>query len=204
MVDQVMHYPESTKLMILAPIVRQRKGEYRKEMKQLLADGFVRIRIDGEMHQLADPIELDRKKKHTLEVVVDRIVIKEGIETRMADSIETALKLAEGIVRVEVVDGESLLFSEHHACVDCGVSYPEITPRMFSFNNPHGACPECTGLGTRNYFDLELVLPDLTRSLRDGAIAPWETRTGFWFQQILEALSLHYTFAALHESDVTS
>jgi len=194
MVDQVMAWPQKSRLMVMAPIVRGRKGEYRKELKQLQADGFVRVRIDGAMHELGDAIELDKNKKHTIEVVVDRIVIKEGVESRLADSIETALGLAEGVVRVEVVDGESQLFSEQHACVECGVSYPEITPRMFSFNNPYGACDDCSGLGTRMYFDADLVVPNPELSIREGAIRPWESRTGYWYQQTLEALSDHYGF----------
>ena len=194
MVDQVMTWPEKSRLMVLAPIVRGRKGEYRKELKQLQADGFVRVRIDGTMYELAETVELDKKKKHTIEVVVDRIVIKEGIESRLADSLETALGLAEGVVRVEIIDGESRLFSEQHACVECSVSYPEITPRMFSFNNPYGACEDCSGLGTRMYFDNDLVIPDPELSIREGAIAPWESRTGYWYQQILEALAEHYDF----------
>ena len=149
MVDQVMQFPEKTKLMVMAPIVRGRKGEYRKELVQLQADGFVRIRVDGEMYELGDKIELDKKKSHTLEVVVDRLVMKNEIESRLADSIETALRLADGMVRIEVPDGESKLFSANHACIDCGLSYPEVSPRMFSFNNPHGACPDCSGLGTK-------------------------------------------------------
>jgi excinuclease ABC subunit A len=154
----------------------------------------VRIRIDGEMRELAEDIALDKNKKHTLEVVVDRLVIRPGIESRMADSLETALRLADGIVRVEEVDGESRLFSERHACADCGISYPEITPRMFSFNNPYGACPDCSGLGTRMYFDPEEVVPNPELSLREGAVVPWETRTGFYYHQLLEALADHYEF----------
>jgi len=194
MADAVMAWPEGTRLLVLAPIVRGRKGEYRKELKRLLADGFVRARVDGTLYELADEIPLDKNKKHTIEVVVDRLVMKEGIETRLADSLESALKLAEGLVRVEIVDGESRLFSEQHACVDCGISYPEIAPRMFSFNNPHGACDDCSGLGTRMYFDPEQVVPNPELSLREGAIAPWETRTGFWYQQTLEALADFYRF----------
>ncbi len=194
MVDQVMIWPEKTRLMVMAPIIRGRKGEYRKELKQLLADGFVRVRIDGEMRELSEEIVLDKKKKHTIEVVVDRIVLKEGVETRLADSLEAALKLAEGLVRVEIIDGESRLFSEQHACIDCGISYPEITPRMFSFNNPYGACADCSGLGTRMYFDPEQVLPNRQLSMREGAIAPWETRSGYWYQQVLEALADFYKF----------
>jgi excinuclease ABC subunit A len=194
MVDRIMTLPEKTRLLLMAPIVRGRKGEYRKEMRQLQADGFVRIRIDGEMRELAEDITLDKNKKHTLEVVVDRLVIRPGIETRLADSLETALRLADGIVRVEEVDGESRLFSEQHACAECGISYPEITPRMFSFNNPYGACPDCSGLGTRMYFDPEEVVPNPELSLREGAVVPWETRTGFYYHQLLEALADHYEF----------
>jgi excinuclease ABC subunit A len=194
MVDRIMTLPENTRLLLLAPIVRGRKGEYRKEMRQLQADGFVRIRIDGEMRELGEDIVLDKNKKHTLEVVVDRLVMRPGIESRLADSLETALRLAGGIVRVEEVDGESRLFSEQHACADCGISYPEITPRMFSFNNPYGACPDCSGLGTRMYFDPEEVVPNPELSLREGAVVPWETRTGFYYHQLLEALADHYGF----------
>jgi len=194
MVDQVMQFPEKTKLMVMAPIVRERKGEYRKEMAQLQADGFVRIRIDGQMYELGEKIELDKQKKHTLEVVVDRLIVKEEIESRLADSIETALRLADGLVRVEVPDGESSVFSAKHACIDCGLSYPEVTPRMFSFNNPHGACPDCSGLGTRMYFDRDQVVPNPELSLREGAIVPWDSRTGYYYQALLEALSMHYQF----------
>mgnify|MGYP005842207783 CR=1 FL=1 len=194
MVDQVMQWPEKSRIMVMAPIVRERKGEYRKELAQLQADGFVRVRIDGEMRELGEKIELDKQKQHTLEVVVDRLVIKEGIESRLADSIETALRLADGLVRVEIPAGESTLFSAQHACIDCGLSYPEITPRMFSFNNPHGACPDCSGLGTRMYFDREQVVPNPSLSLREGAIVPWDNRTGYYYQALLEALALHYAF----------
>ncbi|TYO97634.1 excinuclease ABC subunit A [Geothermobacter ehrlichii] len=194
MVDRVMALPERSKVILLAPIVRGRKGEYRRELKQLQADGFVRVRVDGEQYELGEEIPLDKNRKHTIEVIVDRLVVKEGIESRLADSLETCLRLAEGVVRVEVVGGASELWSEHHACVECGVSYPEITPRMFSFNNPYGACPDCSGLGTRMYFDEELVVPDPDLSLRHGAVAPWETRSGVYYQNLLEALAEHYRF----------
>ncbi|MBN1957060.1 MAG: excinuclease ABC subunit UvrA [Desulfuromonadales bacterium] len=194
MVDQVMQFPEKTKLLVMAPIVRERKGEYRREMAQLQADGFVRIRVDGQMYELGDQIELDKQKKHTLEVIVDRLIVKEEIESRLADSIETALRLADGLVRIEVPDGESIIFSAKHACIDCGLSYPEVTPRMFSFNNPHGACPDCSGLGTRMYFDRDQVVPNPELSLREGAIVPWDSRTGYYYQALLEALSMHYQF----------
>ncbi|MFO7813178.1 MAG: excinuclease ABC subunit UvrA [Pelovirga sp.] len=194
MVDQIMLLPEKTRLMVMAPIVRERKGEYRKELAQLQAAGYVRMRIDGEMHELGDPITLDKNRKHTLEVVVDRLVIKPDITSRLAESIETALQLADGLVRVEIPEGDSMLFSARHACIECGLSYPEITPRMFSFNNPHGACPDCSGLGTRMLFDREQVVPNPQMSLRDGAVVPWDSRTGFYYQALLEALALHYQF----------
>ncbi len=194
MVERVLALPEKTKLLLLAPLVRGRKGEYRKELRQLQADGFVRVRIDGEMHDLGAEIPLDKNRKHTIEVVVDRLVVKEGIASRLADSLETALRLGEGLVRVEVVDGESQLFSEWHACVECGISIPEMTPRMFSFNNPYGACPDCSGLGTRMYFDPDQVVPNRQLSLREGAIAPWSTRTGYYYLQVLEALADFYAF----------
>jgi len=193
-VDRVMSFPERTKLLVLAPLVKGRKGEYRKELQQLQADGYVRVRIDGELFELAETPELDKKKKHTIEVVVDRLVVKEGIEGRLADSLETALKLGDGLVMVQDLAGECHNFSEKHACVDCGISYAEVEPRMFSFNNPHGACPDCSGLGTRNYFDPEQVVPHQDLTLREGAVAPWVTRKGFYYQQLLESLAKHYHF----------
>ncbi|MCM2264758.1 MAG: excinuclease ABC subunit UvrA [Desulfuromonadales bacterium] len=205
MVDRILALPEGTRLLVLAPMVRGRKGEYRKELKQLQADGFARVRIDGTQYELAETPELDKQKKHTIEVLVDRLVIKAGIATRLAESLETALRLAEGLVQVEEVQATDdahvgarravpLLFSTRYACVDCGVSLPEIAPRTFSFNSPHGACPECTGLGTKLYFDPELIVPDPALSLRRGALAPWSTRTGFYYLPILEALGEHYGF----------
>ncbi len=194
MVERILALPEKSRLLLLAPLVRGRKGEYRKELRQLQADGFVRVRIDGEMYELGDEIALDKNKQHTIEVVVDRLVVKDGIASRLADSLETALRLGEGLVRVDVVGGESHLFSEWHACVECGISISEMTPRMFSFNNPYGACPDCSGLGTRMYFDPEQVVPNHQLSLREGAIAPWSTRTGYYYQQILEALADFYKF----------
>jgi excinuclease ABC subunit A len=194
-VDQVMQLPERTKLMVLAPFVRERKGEYKRELKQLQAEGYVRARIDGEIHELADPPELNKKKKHTIEVVVDRLIMKEGLEGRLADSVETALRLGEGLVEVQVVDGECLRFSEKHACIECGLSYMEIEPRLFSFNNPQGACPDCSGLGTRNYFDPKQIVPRSDATLREGAIEPWVTRRAYYYQQLLDALAQHYGFS---------
>jgi len=212
MVDQIMSLAAGTKLTLLAPMIRGRKGEYKKELNQLRKEGFTRVVIDGTVRELADDIEMDKKKNHDIDIVVDRIVLKEGVERRLADSLETALHHAEGVVKVEVVapgvtsdepsEGKSkkaakpvqMLFSEKLACVDCGLSYQEITPRLFSFNNPHGACPDCTGLGTRMYFDADLVVPNQELSLREGAIAPWEKRLSGWFHLILDALAKAYTF----------
>jgi len=213
MVDQLMGLAPGAKLTLLAPMIRGRKGEYKKELNQLRKEGFTRVIIDGKPLELAEEIELDKKKKHDIDIVVDRIVVKEGIQRRLADSLETALHHAEGVVKVSVSvdkiagmpeEPESgrkkpekeriLLFSEKLACVDCGVSYQEITPRLFSFNNPHGACPECTGLGTRMYFDADLVIPNPELSLREGAIAPWEKRLSGWFHLILDALAKAYKF----------
>jgi excinuclease ABC subunit A len=197
MVDQILTLPEGSKLVLLAPLVRGRKGEYKKELQQLRKDGFTRVVIDGQQHELAEEIELDKKKKHDIDIVVDRLVVKEGVARRLADSLETALAHADGIVKVELLGDKphSLIFSEKLACIDCGISYPEIAPRMFSFNNPYGACPECTGLGTRMYFDADLVVPNRTISLREGAIAPWERRLASPFHQmILECLAKFYKF----------
>jgi len=194
-VDRILTLPGKSRLMLLAPLVRGRKGEYRRELKKLQADGFVRVLIDGRMRELAEEIELDKNKKHTIEVVVDRLIVKEGMAARLADSLETALKLAEGIVKVQIDKGETLIFSEKHACPDCGVSFPEVTPRMFSFNNPFGACADCSGLGTRRYFDPDRIVPDPGLTPAKGAIVPWDSRTGVYYQQMLEALAAHYGFA---------
>ncbi|GFO58962.1 UvrABC system protein A [Geomonas silvestris] len=202
MVDQVMTLPQGTKLTLLSPIIRGRKGEYKKELAQLRKEGFVRVIVDGTTHDLSDEIEMDKKKKHDIDIVVDRLVVKPGIEKRLADSLETALHHAEGIVKLAVSADEALgnkaethIFSESMACIDCGISYPEMTPRMFSFNNPYGACPDCTGLGTRMYLDSDLVVPDPDLSIREGAIAPWEKRFSGWYQQTLEALAKAYGFS---------
>ncbi|MGE3259454.1 MAG: excinuclease ABC subunit UvrA [Geobacter sp.] len=194
MVDRIMALPAGTKLQLLAPMIRGRKGEYKKELQQLRKEGFTRVLVDGVALELSDDIEMDKKKKHDIEIVVDRVVVKEGIERRLADSLETALGHADGLVVAQIVDGERLTFSEKFACTDCGISYPEIAPRMFSFNNPYGACPDCTGLGTRMYFDAELVVPNPDLSIREGAIAPWEKRLSGWYHLTLEALAKAFKF----------
>jgi excinuclease ABC subunit A len=233
MVDTLLALPEGTRINILAPMVRERKGEYRKEFDKLRRDGFIRVRVDGTMHDLSEEIALDKNKKHTLEVFVDRLVLRRGrVERRLADSLETGLKLADGIVKVETLgEGEAevapkgarpseekiapkgarakngearakeeqsaaptacateLIFSERFACPVCGLSYPEISPRMFSFNNPYGACPECDGLGTKMFFDQDLILPDPALSLREGAIPPFSSDYGY---QMLKAVLSHF------------
>ncbi len=172
MVDQIKELPERTKLLIMAQVVRGKKGEHRKILDHIRHEGYVRVRIDGEIYDISDEIKLEKNKKHTIEVVIDRLVVREGMDQRLADSLETALKLGDGVVYVQIVDGELLMFSENFACVDCGISLPEITPRMFSFNSPYGACPVCMGLGSHMEFDEELVVPDPTLSIGKGAFAP--------------------------------
>jgi excinuclease ABC subunit A len=176
-VDRVMELGEGTRIQVLSPVIRDRKGEYRKELREFAGQGFVRVRIDGEVYELESPPELDRKKRHDIDLVVDRIALKPDIEGRLVDSVETALRESGGYVKIDVGPGlEEILFSELAACMECGASYPEINPRMFSFNNPHGACPECAGLGTRDFFDAELVIPDPELSIEAGAIAPFRGR----------------------------
>ena len=170
MVDSIMGYPEGTKIQLLAPVVRGRKGEYVKLFESLRRSGYVRVNVDGIMYDLSEKIELDKNKKHTIDVVVDRVVVKAGLERRLTDSLETVLALAEGLAKVEAAGSEPVMFSQSFACIDCGISIPEVTPRMFSFNNPFGACPKCTGLGFITKFDIDLIIPDKRKSLREGAI----------------------------------
>lgn len=195
MVDRIMQYEARTKLQILAPIVKGRKGTHVKVLSDLSKQGYVRVRIDGDLRDLDDNIELDKNKKHSIDVVVDRIVVKEGIETRLSDSLESALRLAEGRVVVDVMDVEELLFSEHHACPMCGFSIGELEPRMFSFNSPFGACHTCDGLGTKQEVDVELIIPDWNKSLVEHAIAPWEPTSSQYYPQLLAAVCQHYNIA---------
>ncbi|MBL3730174.1 excinuclease ABC subunit UvrA [Lysinibacillus sp. HST-98] len=192
MVDRLLTYPERTKMQLLAPMVSGRKGSHVKLLEDLKKQGFVRVRIDGELRDLDDAIELDKNKKHSIEVVVDRVVMKEGIAARLSDSLETALRLADGRVLVDVMEHEELLFSEHHACPLCGFSIGELEPRMFSFNSPFGACPSCDGLGSTQEVDLDLVVPDWDRSLLEHAIAPWEPTSSQYYPQLLKAVCDHY------------
>ncbi|MGZ3607713.1 MAG: excinuclease ABC subunit UvrA [Syntrophales bacterium] len=194
MLDSILAFPERTKISILAPIARGKKGEYQKELKKLQKDGFVRVRIDGELRELGDDIALNKNKRHNIDVVVDRLFVKEGIRRRLRDSLEIAVHLSDGLVRVDVAGGDEILFSEKYACPECGISMPELAPRNFSFNSPYGACADCDGLGTRMYFDENLVVPDRELSVREGAIAPWSGRSSVYHYQMLDALSQHYGF----------
>ena len=184
MVAQVMELRAGTRLQLLSPVVRGRKGEYRKELREFAKQGFVRVRIDGELYDLGETPALDRKKRHDIDLVVDRIALKKGLQQRLADSIETALQHSGGFAKIDVGPGDrEMLFSELAACTDCGASYPEINPRMFSFNNPHGACQECAGLGTRDYFD-EPLAPKSRRASKTlpgmRTVARRKVRSGDW------------------------
>ena len=170
-IDNIMELPEGTKIQVLAPVVRGRKGEYTKQLEGYQKEGFVRVRIDGEVFELTDDIELDRKKKHEIELIVDRLVIKEDIVSRLTESVEIALKHADNMVLIDVIGQKPVLYSCNYACPDCGFSFPELTPRMFSFNNPFGACPECTGIGYLMKMDEDLIIPDKTKTLYDGVKA---------------------------------
>src|SRR5881296_3783510 len=200
MVDRVMAQSPGTRLLVLAPVVRGRKGEYKKLFFDLARQGFTRARVNGAVRELGEEIELDRKRKHTIEVIVDRLVVRDSLGARLADSLETALRLADGVVQVEPVadggkGGEPILFSERLACVECGVSLPEVSPRMFSFNSPYGACPECGGLGSRDEIDAERLVPNPARSLKEGALAPWAGRETTYFRQTLQVLAKRHRFS---------
>jgi excinuclease ABC subunit A len=195
-VDQVMELEEGTRFMVMAPIVRGRKGEYGKQFDELRIDGYTRAKVDGELRLLEDPIELDKKFKHDISVVVDRLVMRHDVRKRLADSIETAVALADGIVEVELTPrdgaGQTLTFSESFACLKCGTSMPDLEPRMFSFNSPHGACERCTGLGSQREIDPELIVPDPALSIGEGALAPWANSSSNYYEQITEAIAERY------------
>ncbi len=199
MVDQILELPERTKLQILAPVVRGRKGEHVKVLDQARKSGYVRIRIDGNQYELSEDIKLDKNIKHHIEIVVDRLVVREGIEKRLTDSIETAMGLGNGLMMAEVTDGQILNFSQNFACPDCGISIDEVEPRSFSFNNPFGACPDCFGLGYKMEFDEDLMIPDKSLSISQGAIAVlgWQSCTdqGSFSRAILDALTKEYGFS---------
>ncbi|HLS20648.1 MAG TPA: excinuclease ABC subunit UvrA [Bacillota bacterium] len=192
MVDRILQYPERTRLQILAPVVSGRKGEHTQVLNHLKQEGFVRIRINGEMYEVTDDIQLDKNKKHSIEVVVDRIILRDDVATRLSDSIETALPLGDGNVIVDVIGEEELLFSENHACPECGFSISELEPRLFSFNSPFGACETCDGLGTNLEVDLDLVIPNWDKTLNEHAIAAWEPISSQYYPQLLKSVCDHY------------
>lgn len=188
MVDQLLALGDGTRLMILAPMIRGKKGEHHKVLADIRKHGYTRVRVDGQLLDNTDEIQLEKNKKHTIEAVIDRVVIKEGLGTRLADSLETALTLAQGIVHVAVIDGSDLVFSQNFACVDCSISLPDIAPRMFSFNTPYGACPDCSGLGNNMEIDPALVIPDGSKAFIDGAVAALSKNTNSYFMCQLEAV----------------
>ena len=192
MLDQLLALPERTKLLIMAQAVRGKKGEHKKLLEHIRKEGYTRLRIDGEIRDAGEEIRLEKNKKHTIEVVIDRLIIRPEIRPRMAESMEVALKMGQGVAYVQIVDGEQLMFSQNFACEDCGISLPEITPRMFSFNSPFGACPVCSGLGSQMEMDLELVLPDKAKSLAEGAIAPMSTNVKGYYMRQMDALVQKY------------
>ncbi len=193
MVDRLVTLAEGTRLQILAPVVRGKKGEHIRILEDIRSSGFTRVRVDGRVLDISEEIKLHKNKKHTIEVVIDRIIVRPGFERRLADSLETALKQGGGLAVAAVVDGEEIVFSENFACVDCGISISEISPRLFSFNSPYGACPECTGLGFKKEIDPDFVIPDRRKSISSGAIVGWSK--GGYYYQFLEGLAEHYGFS---------
>src|SRR6478736_2202448 len=193
-VEQILVLPQGTRFTINAPVVRDRKGEYRELFEELRNEGFTRVKVDGEQHTLDEPPTLDKKFKHTIEVVVDRLVMKDDLRTRLTQSVETAVALAEGLIVVDLVDsGESTTYSQNFACPEHGVSLAELQPRIFSFNSPHGACPRCTGLGAQQEIDPDLLVPDPTLSIDDGALVPWSLggSSGF-YEAVINAVADRY------------
>ena len=199
MVDQIMALPEGTKLQLLAPVVRGRKGEHAKVLERAKKSGYVRVRVDGSLYELTEEIKLDKNIKHNIEIIVDRLVVKEGINRRLTDSIENVMELANGLMIVDIIGGEPMNFSDSFACPDCGISIEEVEPRSFSFNNPFGACPECFGLGYKMEFDVDLMIPDKTLSINQGAITVmgWQSCTdkNSFTNAILQALCKEYHFS---------
>jgi excinuclease ABC subunit A len=192
-VDQILQLPEGTKFTVNAPVVRDRKGEYKDVFEELRNEGFTRVKVDGEQHLLEDEIALDKKFKHSIEVVVDRLTMKPDLRTRLAQSVETAAQLAEGLVAIDLVEeGRTLLFSEKFACPDHGVSLPELQPRIFSFNSPHGACPRCTGLGAQQEIDPDLLVPDTSLSISEGALVPWSVGNSGFYESVIQAIAERY------------
>ena len=194
-VDSILGFPEKTKIIVLAPLVRGRKGEYREILREVRREGFVRVRIDGKIFDVDQPIKIDKNKKHKIDVVVDRLIVNSSIKERLTESVELALNIGSGLINVSVNGEKEHVFSEHFACPDCGISYEELSPRMFSFNSPYGACPDCDGLGTRMEIDPDLLVPDKRKSLSEGAIVPLgEQPRGNWYSAILKGLAKKYRF----------
>lgn len=192
MVDRIMQYPERTRLQILAPVVSGKKGEHKSLFSEISKQGFVRVRVDGEQRDLSETIELEKNKKHSIEVIVDRVVVKEDVRSRLADSIETALKMSGGQILVDIIGQEELRFSSNFACPICGFSMEELSPRMFSFNSPFGACPECDGLGVKMIIDPDLLVPDRSKSIEDGAFEAWAGGTSNYYPQFLRSVCEHF------------
>lgn len=191
-VDQVLALPEGTRFLVLAPVVRGQKGEHVKLLEDLQQEGYVRVRVNGEMHELGQPIKLSKNRKHSIEVVVDRLIVRPDIGNRLADSLATATKLTDGLVVINELEGPETVYNLNFACTDCGFSYSEITPRMFSFNNPFGACPQCDGLGAHQEFDRDLIIPNTELSLAEGAIAPWAESSSNYYPALFQAVCAHY------------
>src|SRR6195256_3468334 len=192
-VEQILTLPEGARFTVNAPIVRDRKGEFRDRFEELRNEGFRRVKVDGEQHTLHEPPKRDKKLKHTIEVVVDRLVMKEDMRTRLTQSVETALQLAEGLIVIDLVDaGEERTYSQHFACPEHGVSLPELQPRIFSFNSPHGACPRCTGLGAQQEIDPDLLVPHPSLSINDGALVPWTIGNSSFYESVIQAVAERY------------
>ena len=185
-VESVLALPEKQRLQILAPIVRAKKGQHKKIFEKIQKDGYVRVRVDSEVYDVSEVPELEKNKKHDIDIVIDRIVLKDGIRGRLFDSVEAALRQGDGYVKIDTMDGNELLFSEYYACPICGFSVPELEPRLFSFNAPQGACSDCDGLGMRLEVDLDLVVPDATKTIREGAVVPWYSGSSTYYPAVLE------------------
>ncbi len=196
-VEQILALPEGTRFTLNAPVVRERKGEYRDLLEHLRNEGFTRVKVDGAVALLEELPALDKKLKHTIEVVVDRLVMKEDLRTRLSQSVETAVALAEGLVSIDLLDsGESRTYSERFACPEHGVSLPELEPRIFSFNSPQGACPRCTGLGAQQEIDPDLLVPDPGRSINEGALVPWAVGNSSFYESVIQAIADRYEIDA--------
>ena len=191
-VDEVLELPERQRLQILAPIVRKKKGQHKTIFEKIQKDGYVRVRVNGDVYDVSEVPELSKSKAHNIEVVVDRIVIKEGIRSRLFDSVEAALRIADGYVIIDTMDDKEMLFSEYYACPVCGFTVPELEPRLFSFNAPFGSCSDCDGLGMKLEVDTDLIVPDASKTLREGALAPWNPISSNYYPQMLEQAMNHF------------